>query len=97
MQKKRITLCCERVILIFLRIMTVVLKYIFLSTIQTQILNEKFSGEIEDVSYEIMFPDQYFTCPVTCLSCEQRCTRSMGHLNDNLSHINDKKCKYVCF
>ncbi|XP_065210215.1 zinc finger FYVE domain-containing protein 1-like isoform X2 [Planococcus citri] len=57
-------------------------------------LNDKFSGDIESTTQEIMFPDQYFTCPVRCLSCETRCSCSMGHLNENLPHTSGSKCKY---
>jgi hypothetical protein len=33
-----------------------------------QVLNDKFSGDIEK-QIPNMFPDQYFTCRVQCLSC----------------------------
>lgn len=57
-------------------------------------LNSKFSGDIESTTHEIMFPDQYFTCPARCLSCDSRCSASMGHTKDDLPHVNDNKCKY---
>lgn len=58
-----------------------------------QILNEKFSGEIERHIYET-FPDQYFTCTAKCQSCGARCSRSMNHVEDE--HMTDStvKCKY---
>ncbi|XP_012260150.2 zinc finger FYVE domain-containing protein 1-like isoform X2 [Athalia rosae] len=58
-----------------------------------KILNDKFSGEIENVS-SILFPDQYFTCTVKCLSCNCRCTNSMGHLREGKPHISDSRCRY---
>lgn len=60
-----------------------------------QALNDKFSGDIGNMKYEIMFPDQYFTCTSRCLSCESRCTGSMGHLKENIPHINNNKCRYM--
>lgn len=42
-------------------------------------LNERFSGKMENFS-NVLFPDQYFTCPVKCLSCGCRCSNSMGHM-----------------
>ncbi|XP_043522178.1 zinc finger FYVE domain-containing protein 1-like isoform X2 [Frieseomelitta varia] len=57
-----------------------------------KILNEKFSGEMEDFS--ILFPDQYFTCPVKCLSCGSRCNSSMGHLLEGKAHTSENKCRY---
>ncbi|KAG7198693.1 hypothetical protein KM043_001690 [Ampulex compressa] len=50
-----------------------------------KVLNDKFSGEIENFS-NILFPDQYFTCPVKCLSCGCRCCNSMGHLREGKPH-----------
>nr|CAD7424228.1 unnamed protein product [Timema monikensis] len=58
-----------------------------------KVLNDKFSGEIEN-SASVLFPDQYFTCPIKCLSCEQRCEMSMGHLTENLDHSCSSRCKY---
>lgn len=54
-------------------------------------LNDKFSGEIENVS-NILFPDQYFTCPVKCLSCFGRCQNSMGHLLEGKPHCSNNRC-----
>ncbi|KAK2576416.1 hypothetical protein KPH14_005753 [Odynerus spinipes] len=56
-------------------------------------LNDKFSGEVGNFS-SIIFPDQYFSCPVKCLSCGCRCSNSMGHLRDGKPHSNNAKCRY---
>ncbi|XP_067011920.1 zinc finger FYVE domain-containing protein 1 isoform X2 [Anabrus simplex] len=58
-----------------------------------KLLNDKFSGEIENTA-PVLFPDQYFTCPVKCLSCEKRCDRSMGHLKEGLQHSCAARCRY---
>ncbi|GLH11699.1 Lateral signaling target protein 2 homolog [Gryllus bimaculatus] len=58
-----------------------------------KLLNDKFSGEIANTA-PVLFPDQYFTCPVTCMSCEQRCDRSMGHLKEGLAHCSAARCRY---
>ncbi|XP_024945792.1 zinc finger FYVE domain-containing protein 1 isoform X2 [Cephus cinctus] len=58
-----------------------------------KVLNDKFSGEIENVS-NILFPDQYFTCPVKCLSCMCRCHNSMGHIREGKPHSSDTRCRY---
>ncbi|XP_012278735.1 zinc finger FYVE domain-containing protein 1 isoform X2 [Orussus abietinus] len=58
-----------------------------------KILNDKFCGEIENIS-NILFPDQYFTCPVKCLSCGCRCHNSMGHLREGKPHTSDSRCRY---
>lgn len=57
------------------------------------ILNEKFNGDIEK-TVPSMFPNQYLTCPTTCLSCNARCTNSMNHHRDGLGHQTDSKCVY---
>ncbi|CAH0392795.1 unnamed protein product [Bemisia tabaci] len=57
------------------------------------VLNDKFSGELEDKN-QLYFPDQYFTCSATCLSCEKRCERSMGHVKEGVSHHCSCKCRY---
>ncbi|XP_017760782.1 PREDICTED: zinc finger FYVE domain-containing protein 1-like isoform X2 [Eufriesea mexicana] len=57
-----------------------------------KILNEKFSGQIQNFS--ILFPDQYFTCPIKCLSCGSRCNNSMGHLLEGKLHSNNNRCQY---
>lgn len=48
-------------------------------------LNDRFSSEIENLS-DSLFPYQYFTCPVKCLSCGNGCNNSMGHLREGKSH-----------
>lgn len=58
-----------------------------------KILNEKFNGDIEK-TVPSMFPNQYLTCPTVCLSCNARCTNSMNHHRDGLSHTTDTKCVY---
>ncbi|XP_063229334.1 zinc finger FYVE domain-containing protein 1-like isoform X2 [Bacillus rossius redtenbacheri] len=58
-----------------------------------KVLNEKFSGEIEN-KMTLLFPDQYFTCPVVCLSCDRRCSGSMGHLREGVEHYLEAKCRY---
>ena len=54
-------------------------------------LNKKFSGEISEKSIN-PFPEQYFTCPVLCASCNRRCQRSMGHEGEN--HLNSQPCQH---
>ncbi|XP_034952518.1 zinc finger FYVE domain-containing protein 1-like [Chelonus insularis] len=56
-------------------------------------LNDKFSGEIESDS-NVLFSDQYFTCPVKCRSCDSRCRNSMGHLREGIPHHTDSRCRY---
>ncbi|XP_043498927.1 zinc finger FYVE domain-containing protein 1-like isoform X2 [Polistes fuscatus] len=57
-------------------------------------LNDKFSAENTNLS-NIIFPDQYFSCPVKCLSCGCRCSNSMGHLRDGKPHSNtNTRCRY---
>ncbi|XP_011308118.1 zinc finger FYVE domain-containing protein 1-like [Fopius arisanus] len=58
-----------------------------------KLLNEKFSGEIQSIS-NVLFPDQYFTCPVKCLSCDCRCRNSMGHLKEGKPHLSNTRCRY---
>lgn len=53
-------------------------------------LNEKFSGDI-DSTVPSTFPDQYFTCPVSCLSCNARCNKTMNHQDD---HCSNTRCRY---
>ncbi|XP_011194018.1 zinc finger FYVE domain-containing protein 1 isoform X3 [Zeugodacus cucurbitae] len=56
-------------------------------------LNTKFSGEIIEEAIN-PFPEQFFTCPVRCEACNQRCQRSMGHLSDGDGHMNQNQCNY---
>ncbi|XP_058809762.1 zinc finger FYVE domain-containing protein 1-like [Phymastichus coffea] len=58
-----------------------------------KMLNDKFSGEIENVT-NILFPDQYFTCPVKCFSCSSRCENSMGHIREGKPHRSDQRCRH---
>lgn len=48
-------------------------------------LNDQFSNETENLS-NTLFPHQYFTCPIKCLSCGSGCNNSMGHLREGKSH-----------
>lgn len=56
-------------------------------------LNEMFIGQLDNVS-NILFPDQYFTCPAKCLSCGSGCCNSMGHLLEGKPHSSNSKCRY---
>ncbi|XP_018794630.1 PREDICTED: zinc finger FYVE domain-containing protein 1-like isoform X1 [Bactrocera latifrons] len=56
-------------------------------------LNTKFSGEITEETIN-PFPEQFFTCPVRCEACNQRCQRSMGHMSDGDGHMNQNQCNY---
>ncbi|XP_044737053.1 zinc finger FYVE domain-containing protein 1-like isoform X1 [Chrysoperla carnea] len=64
-------------------------------------LNDTFSGDInsgapESLSRANNFPDEYFSCRLSCESCGARCVRSMGHVRDGLPHGADvkKQCTY---
>lgn len=56
-----------------------------------QVLNLKFSGEIVENAVN-SFPEEYFTCPIRCTSCNERCQRTMGH--DAEDHMNTMACQY---
>ncbi|XP_029475851.1 zinc finger FYVE domain-containing protein 1-like isoform X2 [Rhinatrema bivittatum] len=59
-------------------------------------LSDRFSGEIpEEVGLVSFFPDEYFTCPSTCLSCGVRCKNGMNHLKDGLPHQADGLCHFT--
>ncbi|XP_035211924.1 zinc finger FYVE domain-containing protein 1-like isoform X2 [Stegodyphus dumicola] len=58
-----------------------------------KVLNDKFSGRIEK-SIPNTFPDQYFTCSVQCKSCKARCSNSMNHEKEDISHTSNKNCIY---
>lgn len=58
-----------------------------------KVLNEKFDGDIEK-TVPSMFPNQYLTCPTTCLSCNARCTNTMNHHRDGVGHQCASKCVY---
>lgn len=58
------------------------------------LLNEKFSNDIER-TIPNTFPDEYFTCQATCLSCNARCQKSMNHEKDeSAEHQADGRCCY---
>lgn len=59
-------------------------------------LNDQLSSETESVS-NTLFPDQYFTCPVKCLSCENGCNNSMGHLRDGKPHSSNTRLIVLVF
>ena len=59
-------------------------------------LNNQLSNEIENVS-NTLFPDQYFTCPIKCLSCNNGCNNSMGHLSEEKPHSSNTKLVYGFF
>ncbi|XP_013115647.2 zinc finger FYVE domain-containing protein 1 isoform X1 [Stomoxys calcitrans] len=56
-------------------------------------LNKKFSCEIVEKSIN-PFPEQYFTCPILCVSCNRRCQHSMGHESQNHSNANPCLLQY---
>ncbi|PIK48452.1 putative zinc finger FYVE domain-containing protein 1-like [Apostichopus japonicus] len=57
-----------------------------------KVLNEKFSGQITD-RLPATFPDEYFTCPQKCLSCDARCSHTMNH-SEKQGHRAETLCKY---
>nr|XP_032820647.1 zinc finger FYVE domain-containing protein 1 [Petromyzon marinus] len=59
-------------------------------------LSERFSGEIPvgDMARSSFFPDEYFTCSASCLSCGLRCRNSMNHHKDGVQHLAEGRCKY---
>ncbi|XP_048586384.1 zinc finger FYVE domain-containing protein 1 isoform X2 [Nematostella vectensis] len=56
-------------------------------------LNEKFNSDLEQ-TIPSTFPDEYFTCQSSCLSCGSRCQQSMNHTNQDQSHTCETRCKY---
>ncbi|XP_071582621.1 zinc finger FYVE domain-containing protein 1 [Temnothorax nylanderi] len=58
-------------------------------------LNDQLSSENGNISNSL-FPDQYFTCPVKCLSCGNGCANSMGHLREGKPHSSNTRCKFQC-
>ncbi|KAI4890242.1 hypothetical protein NFI96_014016 [Prochilodus magdalenae] len=62
-----------------------------------QALSDRFCGEISDdkVSMYSFFPDEYFTCPSVCLSCNVRCKNGMNHQKDRVPHMADGLCQYA--
>lgn len=59
-------------------------------------LNNQLSSETENVS-NTLFPDQYFTCPVKCLSCNSSCNNSMGHFREGKHHSSNTRLVYRFF
>lgn len=59
-------------------------------------LNDQLSGKTENIS-NTLFPDQYFTCPVKCLSCDNGCNNSMGHLREGKPHSSNSRLVYRFF
>ncbi|XP_078262257.1 zinc finger FYVE domain-containing protein 1 isoform X2 [Rhinoraja longicauda] len=59
-------------------------------------LSERFCGEIADdrIAYSCFFPDEYFTCSCTCLSCGVGCKNSMNHAKDGIPHDSQSRCSY---
>ncbi|XP_078419036.1 zinc finger FYVE domain-containing protein 1 isoform X1 [Cetorhinus maximus] len=59
-------------------------------------LSERFSGEIADdqMAHSCFFPDEYFTCSCTCLSCGIGCKNSMNHAKDGVPHESESRCSY---
>ncbi|XP_062895121.1 zinc finger FYVE domain-containing protein 1 [Mobula hypostoma] len=59
-------------------------------------LSERFCGEIADdrMAYSCFFPDEYFTCSCTCLSCGVGCKNSMNHAKDGIRHEAQSRCSY---
>ncbi|XP_016420299.1 zinc finger FYVE domain-containing protein 1 [Sinocyclocheilus rhinocerous] len=62
-----------------------------------QALSDRFCGEISDDKISIcsFFPDEYFTCPSVCLSCNVRCKNGMNHQKDRVPHMADGLCQYA--
>ncbi|XP_063061573.1 zinc finger FYVE domain-containing protein 1 [Engraulis encrasicolus] len=62
-----------------------------------QALSERFCGDISDDKINIysFFPDEYFTCPCVCLSCNVRCKMGMNHQKDGIHHSADGLCQYA--
>ncbi|XP_011877495.1 PREDICTED: zinc finger FYVE domain-containing protein 1-like [Vollenhovia emeryi] len=58
-------------------------------------LHDELSSENENLSYAV-FPEQYFTCPAKCLSCDSGCNNSMGHLREGKPHSSNTRCKFQC-
>ncbi|XP_040577741.1 zinc finger FYVE domain-containing protein 1 [Lepeophtheirus salmonis] len=52
--------------------------------------NQKFTGEISPTS-QTSFSEAYFTCPVTCLSCNKKCSKPKDHDDP---HSRPQSCQY---
>ncbi|XP_059505367.1 zinc finger FYVE domain-containing protein 1 isoform X2 [Stegostoma tigrinum] len=59
-------------------------------------LSDRFNGEIADdqMAHSCFFPDEYFTCSCTCLSCGIGCKNSMNHAKDGIPHESESRCSY---
>lgn len=53
-------------------------------------LNDEFSSETESFS-STLFPEQYFVCPVKCLSCGNGCNNGIGHLREGKPHSSNTR------
>ncbi|XP_066518536.1 zinc finger FYVE domain-containing protein 1 isoform X2 [Hoplias malabaricus] len=62
-----------------------------------QALSDRFCGEISDDKFSTysFFPDEYFTCPSVCLSCNVRCKNGMNHQKDRVPHMAEGLCQYA--
>lgn len=56
-------------------------------------LNRTYNGELSALPINT-FPEQYFTCTMTCKSCKARCQLSMGHLTASEDHKSSMPCTY---
>ncbi|KAE8585588.1 hypothetical protein XENTR_v10021368 [Xenopus tropicalis] len=62
-----------------------------------QRLTERFFGSIPESQINVIsiFPDEYFTCSLHCLSCGSRCKNRMNHLKDGVPHEANSLCQYT--
>ncbi|KAG8448744.1 hypothetical protein GDO86_015710, partial [Hymenochirus boettgeri] len=62
-----------------------------------QRLTECFSGNIVEAQINVtsVFPDEYFTCSLRCLSCQSPCKNRMNHLKDGVPHQANSLCQFV--
>lgn len=56
-------------------------------------LNSKFSSQITSTPPQL-YLKEYFTCQVKCQSCEEGCSLSMGHKDENEPHKSNSQCKF---
>jgi len=56
-------------------------------------LSNQSSSEANNFS-NTLFPDQYYTCLVKCLSCGSRCNKNMGHIREGKPHSTNTR--FVC-
>ncbi|XP_059480762.1 zinc finger FYVE domain-containing protein 1-like [Neocloeon triangulifer] len=70
-----------------------------------RVLNDKFSGRLQDDGRTAVLPAEYFSCAASCASCGERCELSMGHLKDGDPHAcvslctfqsQFRNCEYLC-